>query len=410
MYIFILKQFLFGIRMTFQPLETMNVHSIELFTGAGGLALGLEMAGCHHEAMFEFNGKACDTIRYNIAHHQPLASNWNIHQMDVRDVRYAELFKSIELVAGGPPCQPFSLGGKARGRNDSRDMFPEAVRAVRELKPKCFVFENVKGLLRESFASYFNYILLQLSFPSVTRQEHEDWSGHLVRLEKVQTSGRFPELSYRVVFRLLNAADYGIPQYRHRVFIVGFRSDLDLEWHFPNPTHTLDRLLWDQWVTGDYWEHHQVPQRHRGTPSSQVAARVEWLKAHYGLLEPEGKPYLTVRDALKGLPTPEKANQVPNHELRVGARPYPGHTGSLLDEPSKALKAGAHGVPGGENMIAFPDGSYRYYTVREAARIQTFPDDYVFDSPWTEAMRQIGNAVPTRLAEIVGKSILKQLA
>ncbi len=121
----------------------MNLCSIEFFTGAGGLALGLEMAGCHHEAMFEFNGQVCGTIRYNIAHHQPLAEKWNIHQMDVRDVRYTELFKSIELVAGGPPCQPFSLGGKARGRNDSRDMFLEAVRAVRELCPKCFVFDTL---------------------------------------------------------------------------------------------------------------------------------------------------------------------------------------------------------------------------------------------------------------------------
>jgi DNA (cytosine-5)-methyltransferase 1 len=79
-----------------------------------------------------------------------------------------------------------------------------------------------------------------------------------------------------------------------------------------------------------------------------------------------------------------------------------------VDEPSKALKAGAHGVPGGENMIAFPDGTYRYYTVREAARIQTFPDDYVFPCAWTEAMRQIGNAVPMRLAEAVGQSIVIQ--
>jgi DNA (cytosine-5)-methyltransferase 1 len=99
-------------------------------------------------------------------------------------------------------------------------------------------------------------------------------------------------------------------------------------------------------------------------------------------------------------------NDIPNHEFRDGARPYPGHTGSPLDEPSKALKAGAHGVPGGENMIAFPDGSFRYYTAREAARIQTFPDDYVFAGAWTESMRQIGNAVPVLLAETVGQSIV----
>lgn len=375
------------------------------------MALGLEMAGCHHEAMFEFNAQACDTIRHNIAHGQPLARRWNVHQADVRDVSYAEFVNSsIELVAGGPPCQPFSMGGKARGKNDARDMFPEAVRAVRELAPRCFVFENVKGLLRESFATYFNYIVLQLSFPSVMRQKGEDWTEHLSRLEKIQTSGRFPSLSYRVVYRLLNAADYGIPQYRHRVFIVGFRSDLGLEWHFPQATHCLDRLLWEQWVSGEYWDEHQVATKSRPSLPASAKSRVEWLKANYGLLEPQGLRYQTVRDAISGLPDPKKTNAIPNHEFRDGGRPYPGHTGSPLDEPSKALKAGAHGVPGGENMIAFPDGSFRYYTAREAARVQTFPDDYVFASPWTEAMRQIGNAVPTRLAETVGKSILKQLA
>ena len=388
----------------------MAVRSIELFTGAGGLALGLEKAGCHHEAMFEFNAQACNTIRYNISHGQEFAKDWRIHEADVRDIRYGELFSSIEMVAGGPPCQPFSVGGKAHGRNDSRDMFPEAVRAVRELAPRCFVFENVKGLLREGFASYFNYIILQLSFPSVIRRQGEDWTEHLSRLEKIQTSGHFPELSYRVVYRLLNAADYGIPQYRHRVFIVGFRSDLGLEWHFPQATHSLDRLLWEQWVTGDYWEQHEVCRNNRPQMPATVAVRVAALKKKFTLFAPEGERYLTVRDALKGLPDPARPNSVPNHSLRDGGRPYPGHTGSPLDEPSKALKAGAHGVPGGENMIAFPDGSFRYYTAREAARIQTYPDDYVFDSPWTEAMRQIGNAVPTRLAETVGRSILAQLS
>ena len=387
----------------------MPIHSIELFTGAGGLALGLEKAGCHHEAMFELNGQACDTIRYNIAHGQSLARNWKIHQTDVRNVRYAELVDSIELVAGGPPCQPFSMGGKARGRNDARDMFPEAVRAVRELSPRCFVFENVKGLLRESFASYFNYIVLQLSYPSVVRKENEEWTEHLSRLEKIHTSGHLPELSYRVVYRLLNAADYGIPQYRHRVFIVGFRSDLGLEWHFPKAIHCLDRLLWEQWVSGEYWDMHNVATKYRPMLQNDVKSRVEWLKSNYSLLEPPGLRYRTVRDALVGLPDPHETNAIPNHQFRDGARPYPGHTGSPLDEPSKALKAGAHGVPGGENMIAFPNGSFRYYTAREAARIQTFPDDYVFDSPWTEAMRQIGNAVPMHLAETVGQSILAQL-
>ena len=387
----------------------MSIRSVELFTGAGGLALGLEKVGCHHLAMVEFNAQACDTIRYNIAQQQQFAKDWKVYQSDVRNIRYNEIAQSIDLVAGGPPCQPFSMGGKAKGRMDSRDMFPEAVRAVRELQPRYFVFENVKGLLRESFASYFNYIILQLSFPTVVRHEKEDWIEHLSRLEKIQTSGHFPDLSYRVVYRLLDAADYGVPQHRHRVFIVGFRSDLGIEWNFPESTHNLNKLIWEQWVTGEYWDLHKVAKNKRPVMPESLKRRVEILKANHSLIAPEGNRYLTVRDALVGLPDPRTKNSIPNHEFRDGAKPYPGHTGSALDEPSKALKAGAHGVPGGENMIAFPDGSYRYYTAREAARIQTFPDDYIFDSAWTEAMRQIGNAVPMHLAEVVGQSIMNQI-
>ena len=387
----------------------MSIRSVELFTGAGGLALGLEKVGCHHLAMVEFNAQACDTIRYNIAQQQQFAKDWKVYQSDVRNIRYNEIAQSVDLVAGGPPCQPFSMGGKAKGRMDSRDMFPEAVRAVRELQPRYFVFENVKGLLRESFASYFNYIILQLSFPTVVRHEKEDWIEHLSRLEKIQTSGHFPDLSYRVVYRLLDAADYGVPQHRHRVFIVGFRSDLGIEWNFPESTHNLNKLIWEQWVTGEYWDLHKVAKSKRPVMPESLKRRVEILKANHSLIAPEGNRYLTVRDALVGLPDPRTKNSIPNHEFRDGAKPYPGHTGSALDEPSKALKAGAHGVPGGENMIAFPDASYRYYTAREAARIQTFPDDYIFDSAWTEAMRQIGNAVPMHLAEVVGQSIMNQI-
>ena len=107
---------------------SLPLNSVELFTGAGGLALGLEKVGCHHLAMVEFNAQACDTIRYNVRNGQSLAKDWTLYQSDVRAIKYNEIVRSVELVAGGPPCQPFSLGGKARGRMDSRDMFPEAVR------------------------------------------------------------------------------------------------------------------------------------------------------------------------------------------------------------------------------------------------------------------------------------------
>ena len=113
-----------------------------------------------------------------------------------------------------------------------------------------------------------------------------------------------------------------------------------------------------------------------------------------------------MRDALVGLPDPVRC-PIPelNHVFVDGARSYPGHTGSPLDLPAKTLKAGDHGVPGGENMILLPDGRVRYFTLREAARMQTFSDDYLFPSSWTETMRQLGNAVPVRLGEIVARSV-----
>jgi DNA (cytosine-5)-methyltransferase 1 len=114
-----------------------------------------------------------------------------------------------------------------------------------------------------------------------------------------------------------------------------------------------------------------------------------------------------VRDAISDLPKPKRREHArfANHQFWPGARSYKGHTGSPLDAPSKTLKAGDHGVPGGENMLAMPSGSVRYFTVRESARLQTFPDDYVFRGAWSEAMRQLGNAVPVRLAEVVCGSI-----
>ena len=123
-------------------------------------------------------------------------------------------------------------------------------------------------------------------------------------------------------------------------------------------------------------------------------------------------PWRTVRDAIIGLPDPETkaAAKVPNHLYQPGARTYPGHTGSPMDLPAKTLKAGDHGVPGGENMMVRDDGSVRYFTVRESARMQTFPDGYRFHGSWTETMRQLGNAVPVLLAQRIASSVAEKLA
>jgi DNA (cytosine-5)-methyltransferase 1 len=286
-------------------------------------------------------------------------------------------------------------------------MFPEAVRAVRELKPQGFVFENVRGLTRKSFSSYFNYILLQLSHPDVEKDEAMKWQDHLRALEEYHTSNFKAGLSYNVIFRLLNAADYGIPQMRQRVVIVGFRSDMNVNWSFPEPTHSKEALRISKDIDGSYWEEHEIAKKHR----KQISLWEQDLVKRSIAGNEAFKRWQTVRDAFSGLPDPRKkaTSDFPNHEFRDGARPYAGHSGSVMDEPSKTVKAGAHGVPGGENMLVLDDGSLRYYTVRESARVQTFPDNFLFHGSWTENMRQIGNAVPVRLASIIGQSIASAL-
>ena len=389
----------------------MIVNSIELFTGAGGLAMGMQMAGCHHCALIEWDKDSCDTLRGNIAGGYIPAKDWNVIQSDVRLIDYSIFDSSVQLIAGGPPCQPFSLGGKHQANNDRRDMFPEAVRAVRELKPMAFVFENVKGLLRKSFSTYFNYILLQLAYPDIVRKEGETWIEHLGHLEKLHTSGHYSGTKYNVVPRLLNAADYGVPQARHRVVIVGFREDLGVEWSFPDGEYSREALLSSKFVTGEYWDIHKIATKNRPTPTQADLKKAQQFSAKYAGCNNILKPWKTVRDAIFDLPDPQSdsAFSIPNHEFRPGARSYAGHTGSVLDEPSKTIKAGAHGVPGGENTVVLDDGSVRYYTVRESARIQTFPDDYLFFGSWTESMRQIGNAVPVKLAQMIGESVVKEL-
>ncbi|PZW52434.1 DNA (cytosine-5)-methyltransferase 1 [Pseudomonas sp. URMO17WK12:I6] len=385
------------------------MSSIELFAGAGGLAMGMARAGFQHSAVVEWNGDACQTIRENRSHYESHGEDFVLFEGDARGFDFEPFSGGVEIISGGPPCQPFSLGGKHQGSLDERDMFPVAVQAVRQTMPKAFIFENVKGLLRQSFSGYFEYIYLQLSYPDVPKNRGETWSDHLARLEAIHTSGS-KKPTYHVVFRLLNAANYGVPQKRERVFLVGFRADLGIKWSFPEPTHSEDQLLVSKWVTGDYWKRHKVPQNKRPQLSEKLAKRIARLA------QPEFdclgmKPWVTVRDAISDLPDPEKQpqNKILNHVYVPGARTYPGHTGSPVDEPSKTLKAGGHGVPGGENMLVRPDGSLRYFTVREAARIQTFPDDYIFHGSWGETMRQLGNAVPVKLAEVVAKSVANAL-
>ncbi len=365
------------------------MRTLELFSGAGGLAKGLALAGFEHAALVEFNKHACASLTANFSEEKVFCG-------DVRDFDFSSL-RNIDVVAGGPPCQPFSLGGKHQANQDARDMFPHAINAIEVLAPRAFVFENVKGLLRSSFAEYFEYIILRLTFPEFAANAAMSWQDHLQLLRKTDFA-HYPGLKYRVAYQLLNAADYGVPQARERVVIVGTRADVWQQWRFPVATHSEDALLWAKHITGEYWDKHQVARSDRETLTEVVRERM----ARYGLFAPETKPWRTIRDTLADVPDPQSAHCIAGHQFRDGARTYPGHTGSDFDSPAKTIKAGGHGVPGGENMIRFRDGSLRYFTVFEAKRLQTFPDNYEIRGAWGEAMRQIGNAVPVIFAQKIG--------
>ena len=387
------------------------MRSIELFAGAGGLALGTSLAGFEHSAVLEWDVNACRTLRRNQSLGVPHVRDWEIVEGDVCAYDFRQHSNHVRLVCGGPPCQPFSLGGKHRGRDDHRNMFPQAVRAIREIRPIAFMFENVKGLLRGSFANYYNHIIHAFRFPDVLPRGDEDWIHHLARLEKLHTSGRYSGLQYNVVYQLLNAADFGVPQVRERVFIVGVRSDLGVRFSFPQGSYTEDALLYSKWISGEYWQRHNVRKIDRPPVSERKRTRVDRLRAY--IPEMLGSPWRTVRDAIHDLPriaVGQRSSRIANHYLNPGARSYPGHTGSPLDEPAKTLKAGDHGEPGGENTLQLDDGRVRYFSVRECARLQTFPDNWEFEGSWTEAMRQLGNAVPVTLAQVVAKRLVDVVA
>ena len=377
-----------------------SMRTLEIFSGAGGLAKGLELAGFQHSALVELNKHACASLSANFAADKVFFG-------DIKDFDLSDL-NAIDIVAGGPPCQPFSLGGKHKADQDSRDMFPYAINAIEKLAPKAFIFENVKGLLRPSFADYFDYILLRLTYPGFLAKPSMNWQDHLTQLRKISEIS-YAGTQYNVQFKLINSADYGVPQTRERVIIVGVRADLESDWAFPEPTHSEDRLLWDMHVTGEYWKRHNIAEAQRPAVDVSTQETINRLQERYGLFEPELKPWQTVRDALHDIPHPSDNHGIDDHIFKDGARRYVGHTGSYIDWPSKTIKAGAHGVPGGENMIRYTDNNIRYFTVFEAKRIQTFPDDFVIKGAWGEAMRQIGNAVPVQLAKIIGNKLSETL-
>jgi len=368
-----------------------GMQSAEMFAGCGGLAFGMSRAGFHHAVMAELDSAAVATAQHNKARGLEHVAAWPVEKTDVREIDWRALAGKLAVVSGGPPCQPFGIGGKKQGHEDGRDMWPEAIRAIREAQPDGFLFENVRNLAGPKFKAYLDWIASHLRRPSLERHEGENHLDHLERLHRATR----PE-EYSVAWQVVNAADYGAPQIRFRVLIFGLAARLGVTPQLMQPSHSRERLLWDQYITGDYWKRHGIKARAAPTDGPD-AARVTALREQSQ--PPLGLPWITTRDALSGLGSPHGKS---NHSLQPGARSYTGHTGSPLDMPAKALKAGDHGVPGGENMMVKDDGTVRYFTVREAARLVGLPDDYLFPATWSESMRQLGNAVPAQLGEAAG--------
>ncbi|OIK28071.1 DNA cytosine methyltransferase [Streptomyces malaysiense] len=442
----------------------MQRTSVELFAGGGGLVQASTNTGFRHLLLNEFAKRACETLESNRFEAFPadvdsdVLAKW-LDQIDEQraegleaggtierplypplvtgDVRGLDMRflrdRDVDLLAGGPPCQPFSLGGIAKGDEDERNMFPEMFRAVREIRPKAVICENVRGLLRPSFNPYFEYIKRELSLPFVKRRKGATWQKHDHALrERLDAKDTDPAETYEVTQHAVNAADYGVPQIRNRVILLAFRADLgvdpDLVKRAVARTHShaaLARTI----LEGSYWDRHKqagakIPKRVIDLVTSRYAN--EQLSFESG--DEELQPWLTLRDAVMGLPkintsmldkTTEQGG-FPDHIGWPGARIYDGHTPNELDRPAKTVKAGVHGVPGGESVMQLDNlvrddktgqlrPEHRYMTVRETARVMTFGDDWSMAGPRGERMRQLGNAVPVKLGEVFTSAVAKAL-
>ena len=257
--------------------------------------------------------------------------------------------------------------------------------------------ENVRGLESGLHKPYLDYVVNQIKFPDSLPNPDESWMEHAKRIN-LHSEDKKACPAYNVGWKVFNAADFGVAQVRHRLFIVATSRALP-EYQFPSPTHSKQGLLQEQ-LTEAYWQTRDLPM------PKQSRTLVLKSGTDSSLL-----PWKTVRDQTSSLPEPSPVEDRTsnNHWIIAGARAYAGHTGSALDWPSKTIKAGVHGVPGGENSVICDNGSLRYYTLREMARIQSFPDEHFFTGVRSSVIRQIGNAVPCALAAAVVEPLARIL-
>ncbi|RLV57754.1 DNA (cytosine-5-)-methyltransferase [Parashewanella curva] len=328
---------------------------LELFAGAGGLALGMEKAGLESVLLNELDKHACNTLREN-------RPDWNVVEGDISNIDFSEYHNEIDVLTGGFPCQAFSYAGKKLGFEDTRGtLFFEFARAVKETNPKVFLAENVRGLLN-----------------------HEDGRT----LETI--CDVIDDLGYKLVNpRVLKAIFYQVPQKRERLFLVGIRKDLisNSEFDWPSPYHRIMTMK-DALKAGELYdcdvpnsEGQKYPKR-----KAEILAKV-----------PQGGYWRDLPDDL------QREYMMKSYFLGGGKT---GMARRLSwDEPSLTLTCS----PAQKQTERCHPEETRPLTVREYARIQTFPDNWKFSGPISAQYKQIGNAVPVNLAFAVGRSIIKTL-
>lgn len=320
---------------------------LELFAGGGGLALGFEQAGFRHSLLNEVDKRCCETLRFN-------RPEWPIKQADIMTMNFKPYRGMADVVAGGFPCQAFSVAGKKEGFNDRRGaLFFEYARAVRETQPKLFIAENVKGLLYHDKGKTLETVLKTLA-----------GSGYRVLPPK-----------------LMKATNYRVPQARERVFIVGVRNDIEHEFEFPAPDKSIYTVC-DALKAGKLFG--------VDVPNSIGAAYSE--KKHKILKQvPEGGNWKALPIETQKKYLGKFYGQGSNAQIaRRLSWDRPSYT--LLTRPNSMLTERCH-----------PEET-RPLTVRESARIQTFPDDWEFLGGLSSQYRQVGNAVPVNLAKAMAES------
>lgn len=339
--------------------EELNTHplreytSVELFAGGGGLALGLSLAGFRHVLLNEFDNSACNTLRMN-------HPEWNIIEGDVRNVDFTPLRDKVDFLSGGFPCQAFSYAGKQGGFNDTRGtLFFELARAVNEIRPKVFMGENVKGLTSHDNGRTFSTI-----------------------------KNTIAELGYTLVDpRVLKAIMYQVPQKRERLILIAIRNDWaeKVSYHWPSP-YTQVLTLKDALYKSVIYDT-DVPQSEGVKYPSKKQKVLE--------LVPQGGDW-------RNLPE-DVAKEYMGGSWLLGG----GKTGMArrlsLDEPSLTLTCS----PCQKQTERCHPLETRPLTVREYARIQTFPDSWLFAGTMGDKYKQIGNAVPVNLAWAVGRSLIR---